>query len=86
MGPGKSALQYDGSGQPVNTLLADTGLNIASFGVDEQNELFVCAFDGKIYKISQTAIPEFSSLVTFAVLLVVILLTAVVVKTRKITF
>src|SRR3989337_1648507 len=47
------ALQYDGSGQPVNTLLTDTGLNIASFGVDEQNELFICAFDGKIYKINQ---------------------------------
>jgi len=76
------ALQYDGSGQPVNMLLADTGLNIASFGEDEQNELFICAFDGKIYKISQTAIPEFSSLLTFAVLLIATLLTVIFFKKR----
>jgi len=30
----------------------DTDLNIASFGVDEKNELYICAFEGKIYKLS----------------------------------
>ena len=43
------ALQYDGVAVPVNTLLADTDLNISSFGVDEQNELYFCSLGGKIY-------------------------------------
>ena len=79
------ALTLSGTGTPTNLLLVDSSLAISSFGLDSNNELYICAFDGKIYKISQTAIPEFSSLVTFAVLLVVILLTAIVVKRRKIT-
>jgi len=36
----------------VNYLLADTSLNITSFGVDENNELYITAFDGKIYKLA----------------------------------
>ena len=43
------ALQYDGGALPVNTLLTDTDLNISSFGVDEQNELYFCSLGGKIY-------------------------------------
>ena len=43
------ALQYDGVAVPVNTLLADTGLNISSFGVDEKNELYFCSLSGEIY-------------------------------------
>ena len=42
-------LQYDGVVSPVNTLLVNTGLNISSFGVDEQNELYFCTLSGKIY-------------------------------------
>jgi glucose/arabinose dehydrogenase len=42
------ALQYDG-GVPINTLLADTDLNISSFGVDERNELYFCSIGGEIY-------------------------------------
>src|SRR5665647_3510676 len=42
-------LQYDGATAPVNTLLVTTGLNISSFGVDEQNNLYFSALDGKIY-------------------------------------
>ena len=30
--------------------LFDTNLRIASFGVDERGELYLAAFDGKIYK------------------------------------
>ena len=30
--------------------LDDTGLNISSFGIDEEKELYLCAFDGRIYK------------------------------------
>ncbi|AKA34024.1 PQQ-dependent sugar dehydrogenase [Flagellimonas lutaonensis] len=40
------ALTLDGSD---NEILFNTGLNIASFGVDAQNELYFCAFDGSIY-------------------------------------
>jgi glucose/arabinose dehydrogenase len=43
------ALQYNGVTVLENTLLADTGLNISSFGVDEHNELYFCSLDGKIY-------------------------------------
>jgi glucose/arabinose dehydrogenase len=35
-----------------NKLLLETGLNISSFGIDENNELYLCSFDGKIYKFS----------------------------------
>ncbi|MFW9905924.1 MAG: PQQ-dependent sugar dehydrogenase, partial [Candidatus Thorarchaeota archaeon] len=34
-----------------NYLLNDTSLNIVSFGVDQENELYLCAFDGKIHKL-----------------------------------
>ncbi len=43
-------LNYDGSGPASNVLFDDTNLFIASFGVDEQKELYICAFDGRIYK------------------------------------
>lgn len=49
------ALQYDGVAVPINTLLADTSLNISSFGVDEQNELYFTALDGKIYVLANAA-------------------------------
>ena len=31
--------------------LADTNLSISSFGVDQENELYICAFDGRIYRL-----------------------------------
>ena len=34
-----------------NFTLAETGLNISSFGIDEDNELYLTAFDGKIYRL-----------------------------------
>jgi hypothetical protein len=47
------ALRYDGASAPVNTLIADTSLSITSFGLDENNELYFTAFDGKIHKLNQ---------------------------------
>ncbi|MDZ7269045.1 MAG: PQQ-dependent sugar dehydrogenase [candidate division KSB1 bacterium] len=44
------ALRYDGVNPPNNSLLIDTNLNIASFGVDQNNELYLCAFDGRLYR------------------------------------
>jgi hypothetical protein len=47
------ALWYDAATQTVtlNEELVDTDLTIPSFGVDESNDLYVCAFDGKIYRL-----------------------------------
>jgi glucose/arabinose dehydrogenase len=39
---------YDTS-NPVNKELLKTDLEITSFGIDEKNELYICAEDGKIY-------------------------------------
>ena len=57
------ALEYNGVDDPVNTELLVTGFNIASFGVDEENELYICAFDDKIYKLvsSDTTPPSIST-------------------------
>jgi len=51
------ALQYSEVVMPVNTLLVDTDLNTSSFGVDEQNELYLCALDGKIYVLTDNTTP-----------------------------
>ena len=45
------ALEYSGETVINNTELIDTDLKIPSFGVDAHNELFICAFDGNIYKL-----------------------------------
>jgi hypothetical protein len=44
-------LRYDGS-SAANIEILDTDLSIPSFGVDEKNELYICAFDGKIYQLA----------------------------------
>ncbi|WP_136467922.1 PQQ-dependent sugar dehydrogenase [Flagellimonas onchidii] len=44
------ALESD-TGSPDNQLLLNSNLNISSFGVDNDNELYICAFDGSIYKL-----------------------------------
>jgi glucose/arabinose dehydrogenase len=48
------ALEYDGVGEAINTELLDTSLNISSFGVDEEDELYICDLNGKIYKLYAT--------------------------------
>lgn len=45
------ALAADGS---ENELLLASRLSIASFGTDSSNELYICAFDGLIYKFVET--------------------------------
>ncbi|MEX2402327.1 MAG: PQQ-dependent sugar dehydrogenase [Rhodothermales bacterium] len=44
------ALTYDGAEAEAEELM-DTALAIASFGVDQREEFYVLAFDGKIYRI-----------------------------------
>ena len=50
------SLAYDGMNPPTNTLLMDSNLLISSFGVDQNKELYICAFDGKIYRFKPTAV------------------------------
>ena len=48
------ALDYDGQQVVQNTELLNTSLSIASFGVDQNNELYICAFDERIYRFTPT--------------------------------
>lgn len=50
------SLEYDGVNPPNNIQLMNTTLSIASFGVDQNNELYICSFDGKIYRFKPTVI------------------------------
>jgi len=58
------SLAYDGVNNPVNEQLLNSSLNISSFGIDENSELFICAFDGRIYQFKPTAtgLPDQGSL------------------------
>lgn len=47
------ALSENSDGTFSNQTLMDTRLNISSFGLDQNNELFICAFDGKVYKLKE---------------------------------
>jgi len=52
------ALRYDGVSQPINTELQNARLgsfSIASFGVDKNLELYICAFDSRIYRFKPTS-------------------------------
>ncbi len=49
------ALDVSNINSPVNTELRNENLNFSSFGVDEQRELYICAFNGKIYRFTPTA-------------------------------
>lgn len=75
-------LRYDGT-TAVNTLLTDTGHNIASFGLDQQNELYFTVYDGKIYKLTSAAIPKFQWQTGLVFLLAATLLTALLMKKWK---
>lgn len=48
------ALSYDGKNYPTNIYIAKTSLGITSFGVDENNELYICDYGGKIYQLNHS--------------------------------
>ncbi len=50
------ALQYGIGAKTMNSLLADTSLNISSFGVDEQKELYFCSLSGEIHSLRANVI------------------------------
>jgi glucose/arabinose dehydrogenase len=47
------ALDYSDMNKPINTEIMKAGFNISSFGVDQHNELYLCGFDSKIYKLEK---------------------------------
>lgn len=51
------ALDNVSGATPTNKLLFETGLPIASFGTDQDNELYICSFDGDIYRIVEQPLP-----------------------------
>lgn len=44
---------WDGAQATGVTEFTDTNLSISSFGVDQNNELYICAFDGRIYRLGR---------------------------------
>ena len=48
------ALNLHNLSNPVNRELLKTNLHITSFGLDEKNELYICADDGRIYEITSS--------------------------------
>jgi hypothetical protein len=63
-------------------LLVDSGLNIASFGLDQNGEPLVTAYNGRVYRITQT-IPEFTAATGFGLLLIASALIIIVKAKRK---
>ena len=47
------AIEHSDLSKPVNSLLFEADFNISSFGVDQNNELYLCGFDGKIYRMEK---------------------------------
>ncbi len=45
------SLEVSDNEDPVNTQLYRTEFGISSFGVDADNELYICGFDGNIHKL-----------------------------------
>jgi glucose/arabinose dehydrogenase len=48
------SLDYSPGIDVINIELVDTNLQIPSFGIDSDGELYICAFDGKIYRITES--------------------------------
>lgn len=46
------SLDHTDLSNPANTLLFEADFNISSFGVDQNHELYLCGFDGRIHKLS----------------------------------
>ncbi len=47
------ALDYSDPENPSNTELLQADFSIPSFGVDAENELYICGFDGNIYQLEE---------------------------------
>ncbi len=49
------SFEYPLGNPSIATLIRKTGFNISSFGVDANNELYICAYNGRVYMLSQTS-------------------------------
>jgi glucose/arabinose dehydrogenase len=47
------ALERPAGSNAVNSKLMESDLEVSSFGIDQNNELYICSFDGKIYRLAQ---------------------------------
>jgi len=47
------SLNAEDPASPDHRLIADSGLGIASFGVDDTGEFYLLAFDGRIYRLAR---------------------------------
>jgi glucose/arabinose dehydrogenase len=52
------ALDISDIENPVNTELINATFNIASFGVDQNNEIYIAAFDGNIYRLGSGVLEQ----------------------------
>lgn len=52
------AFDPDPEADPVNEELDMVDVNISAFGVDENDELFFCGFDGTIYRLAESVVIE----------------------------
>jgi glucose/arabinose dehydrogenase len=77
------ALWYNTSSSPANVLLADTNLAITSFGLDEKDELYLTAFDGKIYTLNSAVISEYPSHIIYVFLFGTALVAALIVRRKN---
>ncbi|MCW8806004.1 MAG: T9SS type A sorting domain-containing protein, partial [Ignavibacteriaceae bacterium] len=48
------ALEYDGINPPTNQYLLSVSGNLTSFGVDQQNELYITSFNDSVYRFTPT--------------------------------
>ncbi len=53
------AFPANSTAAPANALLVNSNLTLSSFGVDQNGELYICAFDGRIYTLDALVIAEF---------------------------
>jgi len=51
------AIEYDGINPATSTQITTASGSITSFGVDENKELYLVSFNGKIYKFTPTIVP-----------------------------
>lgn len=51
------SIDYDGINPTINTQITTASGSITSFGVDENQELYLVSFNGKIYKFTPTVVP-----------------------------
>ena len=51
------ALEYNGVDTPINSELFQVGpWSITSFGVDKDNELYICSYNGKIFRVKEVGL------------------------------